>query len=91
MQSALLGESQVPQQEWLPAAPPWWPWAGVAARKHEARAYKQGRDRGAGAELLLRVYTGWKVDPPSSTYVRLIVVKQGFDCKSSGRNLAGKS
>lgn len=31
------------------------------------------------------------MDPWSSTYVCLIVVKQGFDCRSSGRNLAGKS
>lgn len=31
------------------------------------------------------------MDPWSSTYVCLIVVKWGFDCRSSGENLAGKS
>lgn len=87
MQSALPGE--------VPGAR-----AGVAPSRHPrgpglvqpgARGYRPGRDRGAGSELLLRVYTGWKADPRSSTYVPLIVVKQGFDCRSSGRNLAGKS
>lgn len=80
----------MPQQERLPAS------TQVSLdpcsyTQPEARAYKRGHGRGAGTELLLRVYTEWKVDPRSSTYVCLIVVKQGFDCRSSGKNLAGKS
>lgn len=31
------------------------------------------------------------MDPWRSAYVCLIAVKQGFDCRSSGKNLAGKS